>query len=243
LAHPQTTSDAFHDALAWPFFETRHRELGARIDAWASEHLSDTHADHANVDATCRRLVRELGAAGWLRYGVGGTAYGGHGDTIDTRAVCLLRETLANLEIDYSEFIFIDLGSGKGRALLLASEYPFQRIIGVELLPEFHRVALENVAKYRSANQKCFAIECYCADTEAYSFPRTPLVLYLFNPLPEMSLRRVIARLEESLREHPRPAYVLYLNPMLEHVLAESSLQRVSSSLQCAVYSDRRARK
>jgi SAM-dependent methyltransferase len=188
---------------------------------------------YGDIEFDCDYRVNTTSAGVSLRTHLLGVLVGGPYQPSDP---ALLRETLANLEIDYSEFIFIDLGSGKGRALLLASEYPFQRIIGVELLPEFHRIALENVAKYRSANQKCFAIECYCADTEAYSFPRTPLVLYLFNPLPEMSLRRVIARLEESLREHPRPAYVLYLNPMLEHVLAESSLQRVSSSLQCAVY-------
>ncbi len=88
-----------HSALAWPFFEPRHRELAAGIEAWCRENLS--HEEHAanverdDVDATCRRLVRELGASGWLKYGVGGVAYGGHGDTIDTRAVCLLRETLA----------------------------------------------------------------------------------------------------------------------------------------------------
>ena len=121
MTHPQTSSDGFHDALAWPFFEARHRELGARIDAWAAEHLGHAHADHANVDATCRRLVRELGAAGWLRYGVGGTAYGGHGDTIDTRAVCLLRETLARYS-GLADFALAMQGLGSGAISLAGSD-------------------------------------------------------------------------------------------------------------------------
>ena len=82
-----------HGALAWPFFEARHRELAEGIETWATQHLA--HVSHDDADTTCRQLVRALGEAGWLKYGVGGTQYGGHGDTIDTRAVCLLRETLA----------------------------------------------------------------------------------------------------------------------------------------------------
>jgi acyl-CoA dehydrogenase len=128
LANPQTSSAAFHDALAWPFFEERHRELGARIDTWASEHLEDTHADHANVDAICRRLVRELGEAGWLRYGIGGTAYGGHGDTIDTRAVCLLRETLAR-HSGLADFALAMQGLGSGAISLGGNEAQKQRYL------------------------------------------------------------------------------------------------------------------
>ena len=128
MANPQTMSDAFHEALAWPFFEARHRELGARIDTWAAEHLGDTHADHANVDAICRRLVRELGAAGWLRYGIGGTAYGGHGDTIDTRAVCLLRETLAR-HSGLADFVLAMQGLGSGAISLGGNEAQKQRYL------------------------------------------------------------------------------------------------------------------
>ena len=52
----------------------------------------------------------------------------------------LFQEMMASLPIDFSEFTFMDLGSGKGRTLLMASEYPFRRIVGVEILPELHRL-------------------------------------------------------------------------------------------------------
>ena len=107
-----------HDALAWPFFEDHHRALAARIEAWAREHLA--HVPHDDVDATCRALVRALGAAGWLRYGVGGTAYGGHGDTIDTRAVCLLRETLAK-HSGLADFALAMQGLGSGAISLVGT--------------------------------------------------------------------------------------------------------------------------
>lgn len=108
-----------HDAIAWPFFEDRHRELAAGIEAWSREHLA--HVPHDDVDATCRALVKKLGDAGWLRYGVGGTAYGGHGDTIDTRAVCLLRETLAK-HSGLADFALAMQGLGSGAISLAGTE-------------------------------------------------------------------------------------------------------------------------
>jgi acyl-CoA dehydrogenase len=108
-----------HDAIAWPFFEDRHRALAAGIEAWSREHLA--HVPHDDVDATCRALVRKLGEAGWLSYGVGGTAYGGHGDTIDTRAVCLLRETLAK-HSGLADFALAMQGLGSGAISLAGTD-------------------------------------------------------------------------------------------------------------------------
>ncbi|MFP6560251.1 acyl-CoA dehydrogenase family protein [Paraburkholderia sp. B3] len=108
-----------HDAIAWPFFEERHRALAAGIEAWSREHLA--HVPHDDVDATCRALVRQLGDAGWLSYGVGGTAYGGHGDTIDTRAVCLLRETLAK-HSGLADFALAMQGLGSGAISLAGTD-------------------------------------------------------------------------------------------------------------------------
>jgi hypothetical protein len=138
---------------------------------------------------------------------------------------------------DFRDFVFIDLGSGKGRTLLMASDYPFRRIVGVELLPALHQAAQENLSKYRSESQKCFALESICVDATEFVFPAEPTVLYLFNPFPEPGLRRVMANLELSLREHPRAVYVLYHNPLLEHVLSQSAgLRRLHASHQYAVY-------
>ncbi|MGF6607645.1 acyl-CoA dehydrogenase [Paraburkholderia sp. WSM4175] len=118
-ADHQNTPIDLHSPLAWPFFEPRHRELAAGIDAWCRAHL--THDEHGDTDATCRLLVRELGHAGWLKYGVGGIAYGGHGDTIDTRAVCLLRETLARYS-GLADFALAMQGLGSG-AISLAGTH------------------------------------------------------------------------------------------------------------------------
>ena len=100
-----------HRDLETPFFDDRHRALVAELQAWVDQHLSEAH-DH-DVDAQCRALVRQLGEAGWLRHAVGGTAYGGASEAIDTRAVCLLRETLARRS-GLADFAFAMQGLGSG---------------------------------------------------------------------------------------------------------------------------------
>lgn len=101
--------------LNWPFLSAQHKELALTLDAWATQHLSQQH--EPDVDAACRGLVRQLGAAGWLKHAVGGTAYGAAADAIDTRAVCLIRETLAR-HAGLADFAFAMQGLGSGAITL-----------------------------------------------------------------------------------------------------------------------------
>ena len=103
------TPDSSH--LDWPFFDDAHRRLARDLQAWSAQHLADV--GHDDVDATCRHLVRALGDGGWLRHAVGGTAQGGAAEVIDTRAICLLRETLA-FHHGLADFAFAMQGLGSG---------------------------------------------------------------------------------------------------------------------------------
>jgi SAM-dependent methyltransferase len=144
-------------------------------------------------------------------------------------------------KIDFRDFTFIDFGSGKGRTLLMASDYPFRRIVGVELLPALHQIAQQNLRQYKSATQKCFALESICADATAFPLPPGPLVIYLFNPFPESGMRQVFANLDQSLLLHPRTVYLLYHNPLLEHVLSEGGrLRKIASTHQYSLFSNQR---
>ncbi len=97
--------------LQWPFFEPRHAELAQALDTWATQHIPHDHGP--DVDADCKALVRSLGAAGWLRHAVGGRDVGGTNDAIDTRAICLIRETLAR-HSGLADFAFAMQGLGSG---------------------------------------------------------------------------------------------------------------------------------
>ncbi len=140
-------------------------------------------------------------------------------------------------KLNFAEFTFIDLGSGKGRALLMASDYPFRRIVGVELIPSLHEIARQNVAQYKSDSQRCSRIETTCADAAEFDFPEGPLLVYLFNPLPESGLRRTITNLARSLEMNPRAAYILYHNPQLEHVLMETTkFEKIAGTQQFSCF-------
>jgi len=171
------------------------------------------------------RVNTTSGAVGWRDRLIGVF----HSEYQPTDPV-LFREMMAALEgrahLDFRDFTFIDLGSGKGRTLLMASDFNFRRIVGVELLPSLDRIAHDNLRRYHSESQKCFAVESICADAANFTLPAEPLLLYLFNPFPESNLRRFVANLERSLRGRPRPAFVIYHNPLLERVLNESALLR-----------------
>jgi acyl-CoA dehydrogenase len=105
--------------LDWPFFAPRHAALARELDAWAAANVA--HAHGKDVDAECRGLVRVLGGAGWLAHAVGGRDFGGGEDAIDTRAICLIRETLARHN-GLADFAFAMQGLGSGAISLAGSD-------------------------------------------------------------------------------------------------------------------------
>lgn len=105
--------------LNWPFFNEEHRQLQTQLDNWASENIQQAHGK--DVDQVCRDLVKQLGDAGWLKHAIGGKAYGANHDVIDTRAICILRETLARYS-GLADFAFAMQGLGTGAISLFGSE-------------------------------------------------------------------------------------------------------------------------
>jgi acyl-CoA dehydrogenase len=97
--------------LDWPFFAPSHRSLAESLEPWCEQHLSHS-GEHHDTDATCRALVRALGRGGWLRYCVP-AAWGGALEALDSRSLCLLRETLARHDA-LADFAFAMQGLGSG---------------------------------------------------------------------------------------------------------------------------------
>jgi acyl-CoA dehydrogenase len=112
--------------LAWPFFEDRHRQFAGELTAWAEGEIHPL-VDHHDVDASCRRLVRRLGEAGWLRAAVP-QAYGGLYPGFDVRTLCLARETLAYQD-GLADFAFAMQGLGTGPVTLFGSDAMKQRYL------------------------------------------------------------------------------------------------------------------
>jgi SAM-dependent methyltransferase len=169
------------------------------------------------------------------------TAYYGIGPSVFHHVMAQVPEPLQRTAT------FIDLGCGKGRAVLLASEYPFAQIIGVEIAPQLHRIAVENVARYTAARRAeargdvapmCVLLE----DAANYRFPSGPLVVYLYHPFCRPVLEKVLRNLGRSLAEEPRDAAVIYINHELRDSLDRAPyLQQVWSATVAMDASDRLA--
>ncbi|MGE0280431.1 MAG: acyl-CoA dehydrogenase family protein [Rhizobiaceae bacterium] len=125
-AHAKAVGAPSRDHLDWPFFADGHRALVRELDGFiAASGLGEI--DHADADASCKRLVRALGAAGFLRNCVP-AAYGGAAGEIDSRSLCLIRETLAYAD-GLADFAFAMQGLGTGAISLSGSEEVKQAIL------------------------------------------------------------------------------------------------------------------
>ncbi len=132
------------------------------------------------------------------------------------------------LPITRREWTFIDLGCGKGKALVLAAELGFGRVVGVELSPALTRIAEANAASMRASGA---VADVVCQDATTFVFPPEPTVVFLFNPFDASIMEKVVQRLDESLERAPRPMYVVYLNALAADVLDRSRhLHRVPMS-------------
>lgn len=147
----------------WPFFEPAHAAFAESLDAWAAGALAAR--SHADVDVTCRALVRELGEAGWLRHAVGGTAYGGARDVIDTRTICLAREILARHD-GLADFAFAMQGLGSGAITLAGSDR--QRAAYLPRVAAGEAIAAFALSEPQSGSDAA-ALQCTAtSDREAY---------------------------------------------------------------------------
>jgi hypothetical protein len=110
----------------------------------------------------------------------------------------VIKHIIRSLDIDHSEFSFIDFGSGKGRAMLCASDFPFKRIVGVEWSEDLCAVARRNIGIYNSPRQKCFDLEVQCMNVLDYPFPESKILLYLYNPFGPEITNQVFAKVSRD---------------------------------------------
>jgi len=186
-----------------------------------------------SIPSIPRAPTLALARSFWLRYGA----------SLFRHRALVVRADHAGDPGRFSQFTFVDLGSGKGRVLLMASGYPFQRIIGVEFMSDLHCAAIKNVASYSNDHQRCRHIEAVCLDARDFQFPSDPLLVYLFNPFSESTFAQILQSLRQSVEQAPRPAYIAYRFTEFEHLLARAEwLEKIAGAEQWAVYKNRRGR-
>lgn len=135
-----------------------------------------------------------------------------------------LRYILRSLAIRHEEFVFVDLGSGKGRALLIASEFPFRRLIGVELDARLHASTVRNVNIFKSPKQRCSTFELHNADATTFPLPEVDSLIFLYDPFTAEILREVVKTIAASLQRSPRKILIVYVAPKQERELAKAAI-------------------
>jgi SAM-dependent methyltransferase len=119
---------------------------------------------------------------------------------------------------------FIDIGCGKGRVLLMAAEYGFRKIIGIDFAADLCLSASGNVERYRRCSNSSASISIEQRDACTYDIPNQPGVLFLYNPFSESVMRSFVANVERSLSQQPREFYVIYYMPLWNKVWEASPM-------------------
>jgi len=149
------------------------------------------------------------------------TAYFGVAPSVFREMIVRWRRSKPAAPID--EYSFVDLGAGMGRALLLASEFPFRTVIGVELNPTLARIGRRNLALWRAAGRAQAPMRMVCRDAAEFELPAGPCVVFLFNPFGAPVLKRLLTAWSRSFCARPRQLDILYVNNEQERVLASQS--------------------
>lgn len=122
-----------------------------------------------------------------------------------------MAKVFAALDIPFEQFVFVDYGSGKGRALLLASEFPFKSIVGLEFSPELHAIAERNLQNYRNPRQRCTNVRSLCIDFLDFAIPDHPAVLFFYDPCSEKLLSRILEKLGKAVEARTADLYLAYV--------------------------------
>jgi SAM-dependent methyltransferase len=145
------------------------------------------------------------------------TAYFGVAPSVFHEMMALWRRSKPAGTID--QFTFVDIGAGMGRAVLLASEFPFRSVIGVELNPRLARIARKNVAHWKAAGLARAPVRVVCRDAVEFKIPPGPCVAFMFNPFGGPIMRRLLKTWSQTIARREDQLDILYVNNEQETVL------------------------
>lgn len=121
--------------------------------------------------------------------------------------------TLPAAGLDLEDYTFIDLGCGKGRVLMMASEYPFRAIGGIELSPELVWCARKNLRTWLRTPRACNNVSVLCGGVHSLQFPEGPVALYCFNSFEREMVELLLRRMTEASLRRTQPIDLLYVHP------------------------------
>jgi hypothetical protein len=148
---------------------------------------------------------------------------------------------ISELNLHHPDYTFVDLGSGMGRVVLIAAQYPFHRVVGIELSSELNRIAGENLSRLGVA-RRAEGVDLIHLDAREYEFPAGNLAIYMFNPFQAQIMRVVLENLRRRFEPQDAELYLIYFNPVHAPLLdASPFLEKIKTTRLYSVYHGRRA--
>jgi SAM-dependent methyltransferase len=142
-----------------------------------------------------------------------------------------IRAVFKNLAVDFSQYIFVDYGCGKGRVLAGAVRYPFKAVIGIDFAKELCQACETNLEKVRST-WRCGAVQVFQADATEFDLPHEPCVVYIYNSFRGPVLAAALERIRESVEKFPRHVRIAYVTPTFPEFFEQLSGVRIYNSNQ-----------
>ncbi len=215
------------------------------MNRWFANVLSLSTAQfwrHQHANWKAKRFDRKFGVETISKVAVSDicdvdSALAAHAVHYEPSALPKFQSAFRAVELDYARYSFVDYGSGKGRVLLLAAQYPFRRVIGVEMSQMLIDAAAANIAAYEKRAHLTAPIELVCADARQFRVPDGNIVAYFYNPFDEVILREVWDSLRRACASQRRSLVVMYVNPVHREVFDNAAeLRCMSEQKALAVY-------
>lgn len=173
--------------------------------------------------------------AGWSTSLAGGSWRSAIG--YNPMPVAPFHRAMSAVGIEPGRSVFVDFGAGKGRAMLLATHYPFRRVLGVELSATLQRIAAGNLRRYRPSERVCEDADVALADALDYPLPDDPLVLFFYDPFTCDAFGPLLERIRRSLLARPRAAWIVYRDPRCGAAVERAGFRRLEAGdARTAVY-------
>lgn len=151
---------------------------------------------------------------------------------------------MERIRIPREEFTFVDIGSGKGKALMLAADHGFREIVGIEFSPSLHATAAANLQAFRVVTETPVDFTLHCMDAREYEFSDSDIVVFLYNPFHGTAMSEFVAKLDAFIKERRRRVVVAYRTPESAESFEQSdTLNIMGANPDFVIYANaRRAR-
>jgi len=147
------------------------------------------------------------------------TAYWGTSPSVLRSLFTHWQQSLTQTPYTLQDYALIDIGSGKGRVVMMASDFPFRSILGVELNPALTAIAKANLAKWTATPHACTGLQVLNADALGIPLPDSPTLLYLYNPFDEHVLQPFLDRLYAASQTRTPPIDLMYVRAEHAHLV------------------------